>query len=167
MKPHMPEPTASEGEMASPATDKDQAIRQRVRALTSQVLQQGRVDTEAVRDVVRAVTDQMAGNTAVGGPETREPFADEVRRLDEALEKSTSATHLALQQLVSRGNDCTDNDLKEALFTLRKLEQDYVAAANRIAAAMSSKLRREMTELAVRAQDVGVEAGARVASMMS
>jgi hypothetical protein len=32
--------------------DEDQAIRERVRELTSQVLKHGRVDTEAVRDVV-------------------------------------------------------------------------------------------------------------------
>ena len=41
-----------------------------------------------------------------------------------------------------------------------------MAAANRIAEAMSGNLRREMMELAVHAQNVGVEASARVATMM-
>ena len=40
----MREPTASAGQ---PATDEDQAIRDQVRAVTNQVLQQGRVDPEA------------------------------------------------------------------------------------------------------------------------
>ena len=64
------------------------------------------------------------------------------------------------------GRTITDNDLKEALASLRKLEEDYVAAASRIAEAMSGNLRREMMGLAAHAQEVGAEASARVATMM-
>lgn len=161
----MPEPTTSAADAAPPVTE-DQAIRQRVKGLTSQVLRQGRVDPEAVKDVVRAVIGQASGNAAVSGAEARELLADAVRGLDEALVKSTSATHSALQQLASRGKDFTDNDLKEALVSLRKLEEDYIAVANRVAEAMSGNLRHEMRELAVHAQNVGVEASARVATVM-
>ena len=162
----MPEQTTLAGDAAPPVTE-DQAIRQQVKGLTSQVLQQGRVDPEAVRDVVRTVIGRTPGAAAaVSGAEARELFADAVRALDEALMNSAGATHGALQQLASRGKDFTDNDLKEALVSLRKLEEDYTAAANRVAEAMGGNLRREMTELAVHAQNVGVEASARVASMM-
>jgi hypothetical protein len=106
------------------------------------------------------------GNTAASAVEARELLADAVRRLDEALVKSASATHGALQQLASRGQDFTDNDLKEALVSLRKLEEDYVAAANRLAEEMGRNLRREMMELAGHAQNVGVEASVRVATLM-
>jgi hypothetical protein len=163
----MPEPTAPSGETAPPVTDEDQAIRQRVKELTNQVLQQGRIDTQAVRDIVRVVTGQGAGNAPAAGAEARELFADAVRELDEALVRSANATHVALQQLASRGKDFTDNDLKEALVNLRKLEEDYSAAASRIAEAMSGNLRREMMELAARAQEVGAEASARVTTLMS
>jgi hypothetical protein len=160
----MPEPTPSDP--ASPVTSEDQVIRERVKGLTSQALQQGRIDPEAVRDIARAVIGGTPGNMATSGAETRELFADAVRKLDEALVKSASATHDALQQLATRGKDFTDNDLKEALVSLRQLQQDYAAAANRIAEAMTGNLRREMTELAAHAQNIGVEASARVASMM-
>jgi uncharacterized protein DUF6781 len=162
----MPQPTASTGEAPPSATDEDRAIRQRVRELTTQVLQQGRVDTEAVRDVVRAVTGQPAAGMAASAAEARELFADTVRALDEALMQSASATHDALQRLAARGKDFTDNDLKDALLSLRKLETDYAAAASRVAEAMSGNLRREMMELAALAQNVGGEASARVAGMM-
>jgi hypothetical protein len=165
MEHHMPEPTTSAGDAAPPVTE-DEAIRQRVKGLTSQVLQQGRADPDAVRDLVRTVFGRTPGNAAVSGAEARELFADAVRGLDEVLVKSASATHGALQQLASRGKDFTDNDLKEALVSLRKLEDDYMAAANRVAEAMSGNLRREMMELAVHAQNVGVEASTRVATMM-
>lgn len=161
----MPEPTLTAGDVPPPASE-DQAIRQRVKELTTQVLQQGRVDPDAVRDVVRAVLGRTPGDEGESGAAARELFADQVRGLDQALVKSASATHSALQQLASRGKDFTDNDLKEALVNLRKLEEDYTALANRLAKAMSGNLRREMTELAVHAQNLGVEASARVAGMM-
>jgi hypothetical protein len=151
---------------ATRATTEDQAIRERVKGLTSQVLQQGRVDPEAVRDIVRAVIGATPGNVAAGGSEERELFADAVHKLDEALVKSASATHDALQRLAARGPNFSDNDLKEALVTLRELEQHYTAAASRIAQAMTGTLTREISELAVHAQNVGAEASARVAGMM-
>jgi hypothetical protein len=161
----MPEPTTSAAD-AAPTAGEDQPIRERVKELTSQVLQQGRVDPDAVRDVVSAVLGRTPGGTVVSGAKARELFADAVRQLDDALVRSASATHAALQQLASRGQDFTDNDLKEALVSLRKLEEDYVAVANRLAEVMSVNLRREMTELAAHAQNLGVEASVRVASMM-
>jgi hypothetical protein len=164
MEPRMPEATTSEAPI--PATTEDQAIRERVKGLTNQVLQEGRVDPEAVRDIFRAVIGGTPAKVGAGSGADRELFADAVRELDQALVKSASATHDALQQLAARGKDFTDNDLKEALVSLRKLEQDYAAAASRIAEAMTGNLRREILELAARAQNVGVEASARVANLM-
>ena len=161
----MPEPTTSATDAASAAVE-DQPIRERVKELTSQVLQQGRVDPEAVREVASAVLDLTPGSTAVTGAKAREFFAEGVRQLDDALVKSAGATHDALQQLASRGQDFTDNDLKEALVSLRKLEEDYVAASNRLAEALNANLRREMIEIAAHAQNLGVEASVRAASMM-
>ena len=159
----MPKPNTSDA--ASPVTPEDQVIRERVKGLTSQALQRGRIDPEAVKDIVRTVMGG-APDSKAAGVQARELFVDAVRKLDEALVKSASAAHDALQQLATRGKDFTDNDLKEALVSLRKLEQDYEAAASRIAEAMTGKLRSEMMELAVHAQNLGAEASARVASMM-
>jgi hypothetical protein len=161
----MTEPTTSVAD-AAPTLVEDQPIRERVKELTSQVLQQGRVDPEAIRGVVSAVLGRTSGSTEVSGAKAREFFADAVRQLDEALVKSASVAHAALQQLASRGQEFTDNDLKEALVSLRKLEEDYVAVANRLAEAMSANLRSEMTELVAHAQNLGVEASVRMASMM-
>ena len=160
----MPEPTTSHA--VPPGTTEDQAIRERVKGLTSQVLQQGRIDPEAVRDIVRTVIGGAPDSVALGGAEARELFANTLRKLDEALMNSARGTHEALQQLATRGKDFTDNDLKEALVQLRQLEQDYTATASRIVEAMSGNLRREMMEIAAHAQNLGVEASARVASMM-
>src|SRR5215468_11183205 len=150
---------------ASPPVAENKEIRERAKELTSQVLQRGRVDPDAVREIVRAVIGGPPGNTAASGADAREIFADAVRELDEALVKSASETHSALQQLASRGKDFTDNDLKEALVSLTMLKLDYAAVANLIGDAMSINLRREMMGLAVSAQNIGVEASARLAGM--
>jgi hypothetical protein len=160
----MADPTTSD---AASAVPEDQAIRERVKGLTSQVLQQGRVDPEAVRDIVRAVIGGPTGTEAVSAPEARERFVEAVRAVDEELARSASAAHIALQLLASRGRDFSDNDLKGALASLRDLERDCAAAVSRINDAMSGNLRREMMELATHAQNVGVEASARVATMVS
>jgi len=165
MERHMPEPTTTAGDAAPPVTE-DQAIRQRVKELTSQVLQQGRIDPDAVRGVVRAVVGRTPPEVAAVAADAREQFAAAVRKLDEDLVKSAAATHSALQQLALRGKDFTDNDLKEALVSLKKLEEDYVAASKRVAEEMSGNLRREMLGIAAHAQNLGVEASARVANMM-
>jgi len=163
----MPEPEPTTSDVASPVSTEDQTIRERVRDLTSHALQQGRVDPEAVRDIFRAVIGGTSGNMAISSAEARKLFANTINKIDEALVQSASATHAALQQLAARGQNFTDNDLKEALVSLRTLEQDYAAAASQIAEAMSGNLRREMMQLAAHAQNVGVEASARVASMMN
>jgi hypothetical protein len=161
----MLEPTPSATGTA-PAGIEDQSIREHAKKLTSQVLQQGRVDPETVREVASAVLGRTPGSAAVTGAVAREVFPEVARQLDDALVKSAAATHDALQRLASRGQDFTDNDLKEALVSLRKLEKDYVAVSSRLAEAMSVNLRREMTQIAAHAQNLGVEASVRVASMM-
>jgi hypothetical protein len=128
----------------------------------------GNIETIAAPVVAARVPRQIVFTTPLVVAQRADPFEIPERRTGptKALVKSASATHGALQQLASRGKDFTDNDLKEALVSLRKLEEDYAAAANRIAEAMSGNLRREMIELAVHAQNVGVEASARVATLM-
>jgi hypothetical protein len=161
----MLEPTTSSTDTA-PAGAEEQPIRERAKKLTSQVLQQGRVDPDAVREVASAVLGRTAESAAVTGAMAREFFPEAVRQLDDALVRSAGATHDALQQLASRGQDFTDNDLKEVLVSLRKLEKAYVAVSDRLAEATSANLRREMRQIAAHAQNLGVEASVRVASMM-
>jgi len=134
--------------------------------MTNQVLQQGRVDPDALREVVRTLAGQPASHAAPSKADARERFPDAVGDLDDALQKSARATHEALQRLASRGRDYTENDLKDALASLRELERSYAATASRITEAMSDNLRSEVMGLAAHAQEVGADASARVATML-
>ena len=113
----------------------------------------------------------MSGGTVFDasrqGEDARQAFAEAIKRLDQALAQSAQAAHSALEQLAARGKDYTDNDLKEALASLRKMQEDYVATANRVAQAATGNLRRELLELAVHTQSVGADAGVRMATVMN
>ena len=165
----MTDPTAPAGNAASAPAEaqaEEQAIRERVRELTAQMLAGGRLDTEGVAEIVRA----MSGGTyrpPLENDQARQAFADAIRGLDEAMWASASATHEALQSLSLRGREFSDNDLKNAFAALQKLQQDYVAVANRIADATTGNLRRELADLTLHAQRVGADASVRVAQVMS
>ena len=165
----MTDPTAPAGSAASTtaATPIDeQAIRERVRDLTTQMLAGGRLDTEGVKDVVRTMSGGVS-KPPLDSAQAREAFAQAIRGLDEALLASSQATHTALQALAARGKEFSDNDLKHAFAALQTLQKDYVAVANQISEATTGNLRRELGDLALHAQRVGADVNVRFAQVMS
>jgi phosphoribosyl-ATP pyrophosphohydrolase len=163
----MTEPMTPAENAGAAAPEDDQAIRERVREMTTQALQQGRVDPEGMREVVRAMSGGTVFDTSRQGEDARQAFAEAIKGLDQALVQSAQAAHSALEQLAARGKDYTDNDLKEALASLRKMQEDYVVTANRVAQAATGNLRRELLELALHTQRVGADAGVRMATVMN
>jgi hypothetical protein len=159
--------TDSSAAKASATSSEEQAIRERVRELTSQMLAGGRLDTEGVKDVVRAMSGGSVFKPPLDNDQTREAFVAAIAALDQALQSSAQAAHDALQTLSLRGKDFTDNDLKNAFAALQKLQQDYVATANHIADATTGNIRRELVELTLHAQRVGADASVRMAQIMS
>ena len=145
----------------------EQAIRERVRDLTAQMLSTGRLDGEGIKEVVRAMGVGTVPAPAVDDEQAREAFASAVAALDEALQRSAQAVHESLSALAARGKDYSDNDLKNAFASLKQLQHDYVAVANRIADATGGNIRRELVDLALHAQRVGADAGVRMAQVMS
>jgi hypothetical protein len=145
----------------------DHAIRERTRELTAQLLQQGQIDPERVREVVRALTTTENSEPAPSAEAVRQGFADAIRQLDEVLLTSSRNAHAALEKLVARGKDFTDNDIKDALASLMTLQQDCLAATTRIADAAQANFRLEVGELAAQAQTVGAEASARLAATIN
>jgi hypothetical protein len=155
-------------EAQTSAAEEDQAIRERVRVLMSQILRQGQIDTEGVKEVIRAVTGAARSGMAPTADASGTEFADAVRRLDAALAVSAETVHRALETIAIQGKDVTDNDIKGALASLMKLQEDCLAAVNLVSErAGGENLRRELDQLALHAQNVGVEASARAGALMN
>jgi Family of unknown function (DUF6781) len=160
--------TASTGPPETSAAEEDQAIRERVRLLMSQLLRQGQIDPEGVKEIMRAVTGGAPSATTSTAGASGMEFAVAVRGVDAALVVSVEAVHRALETVANRGKDVTDNDIKSALASLMKLQEDCLAAVNVVSErASGGNLRRELDQLAVHAQNVGVEASARAGALMS
>ncbi len=160
----------SQAAQASPVSSgpgPDAEIRDRVRDLTSQVLKGGHLDPEEVKEVVQAMTPGSSAAAEPQAADARRGLAEAVQGLDEALMRAAEAAHVALRQLGSKGTGFTDNDLKETFARLKELQGAYVATANRVAEAASGNIQRELRELAVHAQQIGVDASARVAAVMT
>jgi hypothetical protein len=76
----------------------EQAIRERVRALTAQLLAGEKLDAESVKEVVRT----MSGGTvkpSLDDTASREAFVETLRQLDQQLQASSQAAHAALATL--------------------------------------------------------------------
>lgn len=162
----MTDPIPPVGSAESPIPPDEQAIRERVRELTAQLLAGGKVDTEGVKEVVRAMSGG-AVKPPLDSTQAREAFTETLRVLDLALLTSSQAAHEALAALAFRGSDFSDNDLKNAFAALQRLQGDFVAATNHIADASTGNIRRELGDLALHAQRVGADASVRIAQMMS
>jgi len=145
----------------------DQVLRERVRDLMSQFLQQGQIDPEGVRQVARTIAGAVPpGPASLAGASGTE-FADAVRRLDAALVLSADAAHRALGTIAIRAQDATNNDIKGALTSLMKLRDDCQSALDIMRERASGNLSRELSELAVHAKNVGVEASASAGALMN
>ena len=160
------DPTAPAGNAGSSLPPEEEAIRERVRELTAQLLAGGRLDTESVTQVMRSLSGGSYKPPLDDAP-AREAFAQAIGSLAAALQSSAQAAQVALQTIATRGKDFSDNDVKNAFAALEQLQQDYVAVTDRIADATSGNLRREFAELTLHAQRVGADAGVRIAQMAS
>ena len=142
-------------------------IARRVRDLTLESLANRRFDREGIREVVRAVTEGMAAAAPASGGSMRQAMGQAFRGMDEALTKSVEAGHSALRQMVATGRGISDNEVKQALAGLKKIEEDFVATVSQVASSANQRVRPELEDLAKRAARAGTETGRQAAHLMS
>jgi gas vesicle protein len=152
---------------AADAMKTGEEVTRRVRDLTLEALKNRRFDREGIRDVVRAVTEGVALAAPASGAGMRQAMAQAFRGMDEALTKSVQAGEEALKQMVATGRGIADNEVKQALAGLKKIEEDFVDTVGRVAESANERARPELKELAKRAAHAGTETGRQTAKLMS
>jgi hypothetical protein len=150
-----------------PSTEPEHAIRDRMRQLVSRLLREGHIDTEGVREITRAITAATLPEGTIETRRSEAEIATTIRQLDAALAVSAEHAHRALDLVANRGGKATENDVKSALASLGRLQENCAAASRYLAEAAQGDLRRELDQLAVHAQNVGTETIARVAGTMN
>lgn len=142
-------------------------IRDRVHDLTLEALRSRRFDPKGVREVVRAVSEGIALGAEGSRAELRQSLADAFHGLDEALRKTTEAGQSALRQLVATGRGFTDSELKSALASMKRIEDDFLATVGHVADAASAQVQPELRKILDEARRSGTETGRQVGSMLT
>ena len=168
MAEQLPQPPSEERirDAASETIAQGVDIRERVHDLTLAALKDRRFDRRGIQDVIRAVTQGVAIG-AGDRVDMRQTMSEALAGLDKALRTSAEAGQVALRELASSGRDFSDNDLKQALANLRKLEEDFFSTVGQVADAASERARPELREALAAARRSGTETGRQVASVMS
>ncbi len=169
MAEQLPQPPSEERirDAASETIAQGVDIRERVHDLTLAALKDRRFDRRGIQDVIRAVTQGVAIGADRDRVDIRQTMSEALAGLDKALRTSAEAGQVALRELASTGRDFSDNDLKQALANLRKLEEDFFSTVGQVADAASERARPELREALAAARRSGTETGRQVASVMS
>ena len=157
----------SRGQADSAGAPTDEQLRERMREITARFLRGEQVDPRGVEDMVRTMAGGREQPVEEASPEARQALLDALQSLDDQLMRSAEAAHASLQQISTKGLDFSDNDLKEVHAKLIELQDAYIETVNKLASAASGNLRQELSRLAGHAQRVGLDTGARTASMMT
>jgi len=142
-------------------------VARHVQEVTLEALRNRRFDREGIRDVVRAVTEGMASAAPASGGTVRQVMGQAFRGMDEALTKSVEAGEQALRQLVSTGRGVADNEVKQALAGLKKIEEDFIDTVSKVASSANERARPELRALVERATHAGTETGRQTAKLMA
>ena len=142
-------------------------LRARVHDLTLEALKARRFDREAIRDVVRAVTEGIGRGAEGSRLGVRQTLAEGFRGMDQALSASVQAGQEALRQMVAAGRGLSENEVKQALAGMRKIEEDFVATVREVAHSANERVRPELTEVLRQALHAGTETGRQSARLMT
>jgi uncharacterized protein DUF6781 len=142
-------------------------LRGRVHDLTLEALKARRFDREAIRDVVRAVTEGIGRGAEGSRLGVRQTLAEGFRGMDQALSASVQAGQEALRQMVAAGRGLSENEVKQALAGMRKIEEDFVATVREVAHSANERVRPELTEVLRQALHAGTETGRQSARLMT
>lgn len=142
-------------------------IRARIHDVTLLALKSRRFDRHGMQEVVRAVTDGMALGAENSRSDLRQALSEAFRGMDQALTRSAEAGGAALRQLAATGKDVSDTEIKQALATMKRLEDDFLATAGHAAEAASEKIRPELRRILDTARRTGTETGKMAATSMT
>lgn len=150
---------------AAESARRGEELHRRIHDLTLAALKSRRFDRDSMRDVVRAVTEGLAQGAEGSRLGVRRALAEGFRGMDEALTASVEAGRDALRQMTATGRGLADNEAKEALAGLRKMEQDFVQTVEQVARSASTRVRPEFAEVLHQVAHAGTETGRHTARL--
>ena len=142
-------------------------IRGRVHDLTLEALKARRFDREAIRDVVRSVTEGISRGAEGSGLGVRQALAEGFRGMDQALTASVQAGHEALRQMVAAGRGLSDTSSSRPRRGCARSRRTSSPRSSRWRARRTSACVPSSSELVRQAAHAGTETGRRSARLMA
>ena len=97
----------------------------------------------------------------------RSAFADALSGLDAALRTSAEAGDAALKQMSATGRSFSDTELKQALSSMRRIEEDFLGTVGQVADSASAQVRPPLREALEQTRRAGTATGKQVALTMT
>ncbi len=142
-------------------------IRARVRDLTLHALRDRRFEPEAIKDVLRAMTEGIRRGAEQRPHGVRQALSDALTGLDDAMMKTVEAASFALRELTVKGKDVSEHELKQVLGNIKKMEEDFLSTLRDGADGAGIKVKQEMLDLLSQARQTGTATGTKVAATLN
>jgi len=138
-------------------------IRDRVRDLMLQALRARKFDYAGTREVIRSMTEGISIGADKSGKEVRHALAEAFGGMDQAMSKAAQAGSLAMKELTERGREFSQNELKQGLDNMRRMESDFLEAVRQVSKSTAGTVKSEWQELLTHAQRAGTDTGRVIA----
>jgi hypothetical protein len=141
------------------AVEQGADIEQQVRDITLRALSQGQLDTQGIKNVIKAVIEGAAQGVDDSADHARQALSDALNGVDEALAKSTEASRLAIEEASGKVKDFSQHDLKRSLDDLQLLEELFHDTIKDVARASKQTAKQILEDLAAHAKNTGTAVG--------
>lgn len=137
-------------------------IREKLHDLTVEALTQRQLAEQEIREVLGAITEGIRLGATERTEEVRTALGNALGGMDEALENAAEAMQLALGEVSTHAQEFAEQDLRQSLSDLKKLEDMFLETVSHVAQEATGLVRQEMTALAEHARRTGTGTGERV-----
>lgn len=137
-------------------------VREKLHDLTVEALTQRQLAEQEIREVLGAITEGIRLGATERTEEIRAALGNALGGMDEALENAAEAMQLALGEVSTHAQEFAEQDLRQSLSDLKKLEDMFLETVSHVAQEATGLVRQEMTALAEHARRTGTGTGERV-----
>ncbi len=149
------------------AVESSEDVQEKIRRLTVDALAEGKLDTEEIRSVIKAVIEGASTGIEKHGPHARQALEEAMRGLEEGLIKAAEASKLALEEAASRAEEFAEQDVKQAFDQLVELEKMYVETLTEVARKGGEQANQILEDLATHARNSGTAVGEYMSEVMT
>ncbi len=146
--------------MTSESVRQGENVRNAVRDLTLQALQQRDLSLKQIRQVLASVTEGASLGAVKGKLDLDKTFGDVLEGMDQALLKAVDANRIALEQLVGAGKQFNDTHVQKALADLEKLEDEFLKSVKKASSGATGQVQAQWSELLKHTKLSGTQTGA-------